>query len=241
MLRALREQWWRLHRRWHGAATAQAIDLQYEGQTLESVFSDIYARGTWGRGDDGYFSGSGSHDAAITDSYVRAVRSYLRSMPGCPRVVDLGCGDFHIGAQLVSAAGSYLACDVVGALIERNRSHFAGLGADFRQLDIVADALPRGDVAIIRQVLQHLSNAEIAEVVPKLHVYPRLIVSEHRPVGLFVRANRDKPHGPGIRLRQRSMVDITKPPFGFAGHRSRVLHEVPQLGGVIRTTVYERR
>jgi hypothetical protein len=89
---------------------------------------------------------------------------------------------------------------------------------DFRCVDIVKDELPKGEVVIIRQVLQHLSNADIALVLPKLAAFKYLIITEHIPVGNFV-PNLDKPSGLGIRmhngLKKDSGVVITEPPFNF--------------------------
>jgi hypothetical protein len=62
--------------------------------------------------------------------------------------------------------GKYTACDVVPALISRNQIEFSHLNVDFRCLDITHDDLPGADVAVLRQVLQHLSNAQILKIVP---------------------------------------------------------------------------
>jgi hypothetical protein len=62
----------------------------------------------------------------------------------------------------------------------------------FKLLDLVKDKLPAGDVAIIRQVLQHLSNDQIARFVARASNYGFLVVTEHLPSRPDFRPNADK-------------------------------------------------
>jgi len=103
---------------------------------------------------------------------------------------DLGCGDFNIGKQLLAHTSKYLAVDIVPALIFRNQKVFIDPKLKFKCLDIAKDDLPAGDCAIIRQVMQHLSNAEVHNILLKLKQYKYLIVTEHIPQGEF-KANAD--------------------------------------------------
>jgi SAM-dependent methyltransferase len=215
----------------------------YSDLPTADVFQRIYEKGAWGSADQAgqrFYSGSGSHDQAIVDTYVKAVRGYLARMSVKPNVVDLGCGDFHIGKLLRDACGDYIACDVVASLIEFNRERFRALNVDFRALDLTRDELPPGDLVFIRQVLQHLSNDKIAAVVPKLPKrYKHLILTEHVPQSKDFRANRDMPTGPAIRLTRNSGVVLTEPPFNLQPRREEVLCEVAEVGGIIRTIAYE--
>lgn len=68
-------------------------------------------------------------------------------------------------------------------------------------MNIVEDDLPRGDVATVRQVLQHLSNTQIGAALPKLARYKHVIVTEHVPRGSF-RPNVNKAMGPELDLRR---------------------------------------
>lgn len=87
-----------------------------------------------------------------------------------------------------------------------------------------------------------ISAAAISRVVPKLQTaYRYLILTEQLPQDVRFPANLDKPSGPDIRLSQGSGVILTAPPFNLAIRSERVLCEVPQFGGVIRTTAYELR
>ncbi|MDR3376955.1 MAG: hypothetical protein P4L98_24820 [Ancalomicrobiaceae bacterium] len=115
----------------------------------------------------------------------------------------------------------------------------------FRDLDMTKDELPHGDVAFVRQVLQHLSNADITSFVGQLHAqrpYRYLIVTEHVPAMPSFRPNVDKYTGPSERTLLDSGVDLAKPPFNLAFVDKTQLLELPfQFGGLIRTTLYRLR
>lgn len=209
----------------------------FRGLSTPQVFDKIYADGLWGDGD--FNSGRGSRDAAIVKPYVAAAREFLRSFPAPPDVVDLGCGDFFVGSQLRDLCGSYLACDVVPALIARNRTRYPD--TEFRVLDLTADELPAADVVMIRQVLQHLSNAEVARVVPQLgRKFRHLLLTEHLPAAATFEPNLDKPTGADIRpLVNGSGVVLTSPPFDLSVAEQRRLCEVRDSDGTrIVTTLY---
>lgn len=218
---------------------------RFSGMSTKDAFEKVYAEGFWGRDVEGNpISGTGSHDATVVAPYVAVTSQFLGEI-GRPTVVDLGCGDFNIGRQLSSLCESYLACDISETILEINRRRHVLENVRFQQLDIATDNLPDADVCIVRQVLQHLSNAEIARFVDKLNQdkpYRHLIVTEHVAVDASVSFNLDKPSGPGVRVENRSGVDITRPPFSLDYLESRKLLEVRQdsrgIPAAIVTTVY---
>ena len=223
--------------RWKG------ILVGYKDLSTQQVFTKIYEDGTWGKSGDPaqkFFSGTGSHDALIVTAYIDAVQEFLANFKEKPDVVDLGCGDFFVGSRIRHLCGKYTACDIVEPLIEFNRKKYKDLGVDFKRLDLSKDELPAGDVVFVRQVLQHLSNDQIAGAVPQIaSKYKFLVLTEHLPaIDSFVH-NRDKPAGPDIRLLIDSGVVITSPPFGLKVKKQTVLCEVPEFGGTIRTCLYE--
>jgi hypothetical protein len=214
----------------------------YKRLSTKDVFAKVYADGIWGRSNDSqqkFFSGTGSHDQAVTSVYVGAVRSFVQSLGFRPAAVDLGCGDFQVGAQLRDLFGTYVACDIVPSLVAFNQARYGDLDVDFRVLDLTADPLPAGDVILLRQVLQHLSNEQIKKVVPKLATRCKyLVLTEHVPEGDDFVANLDMPTGPGIRLGLPSGVVLTEPPFDLQAKQQNVLCEVRESGGVVRTTLF---
>jgi hypothetical protein len=216
----------------------------YEGRPPREVFSEIYRKKLWGASPDPeqpFFSGRGSHDEAIVSAYVDAVRAFIRSLPITPKAVDLGCGDFSVGSQIRPLCSGYTACDVVEDLIDFNKSRYQSADVDFRVLDLVSDPLPDGDIAFIRQVLQHLSNPQIAAIVPRLkNHFTFVVVTEHQPRFENFVPNRESV-SPKIRIGVDSGVVLTAAPFFLESLGERVLCEAHGYGGVIRTTVYQLR
>jgi hypothetical protein len=142
------------------------------------------------------------------------VKSFLTSFGNPITLLDLGCGDFNIGNQLVKHTKKYIAVDIVEELINHNKEKFKADNLEFKCLDIAVDDLPKADCVILRQVLQHLSNAEVQSVVNKLFDFKYVILTEHIPKGNFT-PNKDIISGQGIRLKKQSGLDILKAPFNF--------------------------
>ena len=236
----------RLIQRWRQAIFG--MENHYKTLSTPEVFDKIYSDCAWGRDSEGGpTSGAGSREENIVGPYVAAL-STLISLHRCHTVVDIGCGDFEVGQQLLPLAGRYLACDVSDVILQRNRRKFTAPNLEFRQLDLATDELPSGDIALVRQVLQHLSNSEIQAFVNGLHraePYRFLVVTEHLPAGTRFTPNLDKRAGPKIRLSLESGVELDAPPFNLRFVRKEVLLEVPfdieDREALIRTTLYEMR
>lgn len=208
----------------------------------KAVMTQIYDLGFWGKGsvEDKFYSGDGSHDPKIIEPYIQFVQAFLQSFPNKLSVVDLGCGDFNVGKNFVQFTQKYFALDVVEELIAYNSQKFNFPNIEFLSLDIVKNDLPKADCAIIRQVLQHLSNKEIGLLIPKLAQYQYIILTEHIPDGDFI-ANKDIITGQGIRLKQNSGVDITKEPFNLKPLKSTTIlqSKSSKYKGVIETKLYQ--
>ncbi|WP_299435157.1 class I SAM-dependent methyltransferase [uncultured Maribacter sp.] len=187
------------------------IKRKKEPWPTKAVMQQIYEKKMWG-GDVDFYSGLGSHSSKFVAPYVKEVSLFLNSFNTRLEVCDLGCGDFNVGIQLVPLTKKYIAVDIVPNLIERNKHLFKEDNLEFLCLDISKDKLPNADCAIVRQVMQHISNAEIMSLLEKLRKYKYLIITEHLPIHSFV-PNKDIISGQGIRLKKNSGVDILQLPF----------------------------
>jgi hypothetical protein len=217
--------------------------------STEDVFTDIYSNNRWGGSSGIFFSGSGSHETAVVAPYVEGVVRELRRIGAAAKtVIDLGCGDFSVGRQIAPECGRYIGVDIVKALTDYNNATYGGTKISFLHANMVTDELPEGDICLVRQVFQHLSNDQIIAVLPKLDQYDWSFITEHQPSPSRLRQpNKDKPHGGSIRARQGSGVFLDLPPFNIPQSRCRLLLEVPGTSlpggmdpGVIRTFVLER-
>jgi SAM-dependent methyltransferase len=191
--------------------TLPRIHKTYGSLSIAETFRRVYQSKAWGSNGEEFCSGAGSGGAAA-DLYCDAVIDFIRDYH-VRSIVDLGCGDFAIGRRIVEATGvQYTGVDVVPELVEHNQRRVQDPRVSFLCADITCAPLPQADLCLIRQVLQHLSNAEISNVLANIVSFPQVLVSEDVPIrpSSF---NRDKPHGPDVRAYYGSGVYLDQPPF----------------------------
>ena len=205
----------------------------------KAAMEQVYELKLWGGNNSNFYSGSGSHEIEIVKPYITAVTSFLRSFKTSISVCDLGCGDFNVGKELVVYTKKYVAIDIVAPLIAFNKEKFKEPNLEFHCLDIAVADLPIGDCAIIRQVLQHLSNGEVQAIVNKLLNFKYLILTEHVPEGAFI-PNKDIISGQGIRLKNKSGINLLAPPFNLKVKEEKqlVAYNLGDEKGVLVTTLY---
>lgn len=187
---------------------------RYGQMSLQETFSQIYTTNAWGGTPGSFVSGIGSTDGQAAQ-YAAMVREFIRAH-GVRSVVDVGCGDFVIGRELQVEGVRYTGVDIVPALIERNQREFGKDGIEFKCLDVTTATPPAADLCLVRQVFQHLSNAQVEAALRHLSAFRYLIISEHQPTGVPFRdfqPNTDKPHGPDTRVHDRSGIFLDQPPF----------------------------
>ena len=205
----------------------------------KAAMNQIYEQHLWGGKTFDFYSGQGSHNSEIITPYLEAVTSFLKSHNNTLSICDLGCGDFNIGKHLTRYTKKYIAIDIVEDLIKRNKTKFKENHLEFHCLDIAKDKLPNADCIILRQVLQHVSNIEIQNIVKKFNFYKYIILTEHLPNGNFT-PNKDIISGQGIRLKHNSGVDLLKTPFNLKVLEQCVLNTfvLDENKGQIVTTLY---
>ncbi|KAB1160051.1 class I SAM-dependent methyltransferase [Tenacibaculum aiptasiae] len=200
----------------------------------------VYEKNLWGGNTSEFYSGDGSHDINIVKPYIEIVTSFLNSFKNGLTVCDLGCGDFNVGKQLVKHTKKYVGVDIVPSLITYNKEKFKEENLEFYCLDIAEEELPIADCVMIRQVLQHLSNAEVQKIVAKLLAFKYIILTEHLPKGDF-EPNKDIISGQGIRLKKKSGLNLLAPPFNFKIKKKQQLLSIPLPNnkGIIVTTLFK--
>jgi len=222
-------------------------ERKYKGKTNSEIFNKIYQEGIWGRDLNGYpTSGSGSHTSHIILPYIEEVNKLLAQVKP-DVIIDIGCGDFNIGKNFLHHSGKYIACDVSSIILEKNKKKYNEFkNLEFRELDLTNDKLPIGDIAFIRQVLQHLSNDDIKKFVEKvneLNPFKFLLVTEHIPLKSGFTPNINKPSGPNVRIEFGSGVILHEKPFNLISRSHSTFMEVSEdvlgIKSVIRSTLYE--
>jgi SAM-dependent methyltransferase len=177
--------------------------------------------------------------------YINAASELFKKLK-ISKVIDLGCGDFNIGEKLVSYCDHYVACDISKVILERNKKKFKLDNLNFLHLNLSKDVLPEGDLATVRQVLQHLSNSEIKSFVEKINQkspYKFLLITEQLPLKKSFIPNLDKPSGPKIRLGIDSGIILDQHPFNLKYINKKNILEINQENSrrdsVIVSTLYE--
>jgi Glycosyltransferase sugar-binding region containing DXD motif len=186
------------------------------------TFQDAYKRNLWGKDSHSqFYSGAGSRGEAAqiyVERMVELLQQHATELGRPLTVVDLGCGDFQIGSALMARLPdfTYIGCDIVPELVAYNNKTYANERVSFQRIDIVASSPPEGDVCLVRQVLQHLSNAEIAGVLPRLN-QKFVYVTEGHPVERTGPANPDKVTSFDVRFDWRTGrgrgVELGLPPY----------------------------
>lgn len=205
----------------------------------KDAMEQVYEKKLWGGNNSKFYSGAGSHDPDIVNPYIEVLNTFLTSFKVPLSVCDLGCGDFNVGKDLVKYTQKYEAIDIVKNLIEYNKETFQDDKLEFHCLNIAVDDLPPGDCVILRQVLQHLSNAEVQNIVSQLTAYKYVILTEHIPQGDFV-PNKEIISGQGIRLKKRSGINLLAAPFNLKVKEEKQLLYVTSKDyeGAIVTNLY---
>jgi len=205
----------------------------------KDAMEQVYQMNLWGGNESDFYSGVGSHHPELVNPYIEVLASFLRSFETSLVVCDLGCGDFNVGKELVVHTRKYIAVDIVADLINRNKERFTDENLEFHCLDIAVDDLPAGDCALLRNVLQHLSNSEVQDIANKLTDFKYVVLTEHIPEGDFI-PNKDIISGQGIRLKKHSGLDLLAPPFNLQVKEEKELLSVPFKDGkgIVVTTLY---
>lgn len=189
---------------------------QFRSQSRREVFDHIYHTHKWG-GDSRSGKGSGMERTFRVRSALPALLAEL----DIASILDVPCGDHGWVATLDLGGRPYLGCDIVAALIERNRRCYPD--RDFAVLDICEDPLPDADLVLCRDLLVHLSFADIRQALPNLlRVQGRYLLCTTFP---GIRRNRDAVTGKHRRL------NLCLPPFSWPAP-SRLIEEGSEAGPV---------
>lgn len=207
----------------------------------KKIFTTVYKNQMWGPAN--FNSGYASTNKLILKSWANSVIKFLKKINPQPKIlVDFGCGNFNVGNLIYKNFSTYIACDVVVDCIKRNKKKYSKLNnVEFKSLDVSKDKLPKGDMAIIRLVLQHMTNFQILKFLIKLRSYKYIIVTEYIFDKKFkFMPNLDQRAGALSRRwrNPRSFVDITCAPFNFKFKSKKIINQSKDPEGAIQTIAY---
>lgn len=188
-------------------------NYKFKSLSTQQIFSKIYDEDIWGKDNENkYCSGPGS-TTPNAKKYIDFIEDFIQKRK-LKSIVDLGCGDFRIMKQIVDKNTNihFIGIDIVPQLIAYNKKKFGSDRVEFVCLDAITDELPKGELVVVRQVLQHLSNSQIQLILKKLVQYKYILISEHLPAEKIT-PNIDKMAGSKNRLFFNSGVFLDTPPF----------------------------
>jgi SAM-dependent methyltransferase len=126
-----------------------------------NIFTKVYHDSWWGKG-----SGPGS-TPDFTASYRTALENFLRAND-IKSVIDIGCGDWQFSRLIDWHGASYLGYDVVPTLIQENKRRFEQGNVRFLDMPKDYSEIDTADLALCKDVLQHLSLAHAERLLSAL-------------------------------------------------------------------------
>lgn len=167
--------------------------------TNSEVFDNIYTSNKWIFG-----SGTGSV-AFFNKPYISFLNTFLEEHPDIHTIVDIGCGDWQIGRHIQLGERTYIGCDVSNIIVNKSREKFGTDKITFVHLDAVTEELPKGDLVIIKDVLQHLPTHSAQGIIEKLDAYKYVIMQND----IFP----DQEGNKDIKSGDFRPLDVTEEPF----------------------------
>jgi hypothetical protein len=185
---------------------AKGIPVEHlQGGSIASRFVNIYDKGIWAHGLTNVpLSGTGSA-LAMTKELREKLPEALRAI-GCETLIDAGCGDLTWMGS-IDLAVDYIGIDVVPSVIQANAEKYASDRRRFLCVDAIKDDLPGGDTVLCREVLFHLSFADIHTLLRNLARKPRRWLIATTDSATWFNAD--------IRTGDYRMLNLRRAPFRF--------------------------
>jgi cyclopropane fatty-acyl-phospholipid synthase-like methyltransferase len=127
-------------------------------------FTGFFRDNIWG--NDASRSGPGS-SPAVTMTLSRELPGYLARI-GCRTLLDIPCGDWAWMRHVNLDGLDYTGADIVAELILDLEQEHAKPGVRFQVLDILSSRLPQVDVIVCRDLLNHLTHAQVRAAVKNM-------------------------------------------------------------------------
>jgi SAM-dependent methyltransferase len=178
--------------------------------TPAAVFTRTYATARWGKNA----AGEGTSGSGSTMEATVAYRAFLQAFfkeHDVKSVVDAGCGDWESTHAIDWSGIDYKGYDVVASVIAKDQAKYSAPNIKFFTADILEEDLPPADVLIAKEVLQHLTNADVQKFLKQVPKYRFVLLTDGVDVETFSADNHDIPRG------EYRTLDPTAPPFNLTG------------------------
>ena len=122
---------------------------------LKEIFTGVYDENSWASKESR--SGSGS-EVRNTYTVIDELEKVFERF-GIWSMLDIPCGDMNWMRHVDLTGIDYTGADIVDEIIFKNSERFESL--NFKVMDITKDRLPKVDLILARDILGHLSNANV--------------------------------------------------------------------------------
>lgn len=184
------------------------------GLSCEEQFTQIYEYGIWqSDGEGNGTSGSGSQ-LSTTEPYRHFLAEFLQENK-IESVVDAGCGDWGFSHAIDWSGIDYRGFDIVQFVIDRNEMAFAQPNIRFFHTNMITTKLPKADLLICKDVLQHLPFTDVFKFVKQFSNYKYCLITNDVDSRTGSCVNYDADRG----LYAYRNLDLTKPPFNCVAER----------------------
>lgn len=136
--------------------------------THAEIFDDIYRTNFWGG------SGGGSREEVAWPFADYATR-LIDAGEIVDDVLDIGCGDGTVGRMIDLGTARYLGCDASQTVIEIAIAATSHRRRRYLAIDATTVQPPPADLVLLKEVTQHLSNADIRALMANLSRYPMVL------------------------------------------------------------------
>ncbi|MFZ2150426.1 MAG: class I SAM-dependent methyltransferase [Candidatus Absconditicoccaceae bacterium] len=174
--------------------------LIFKNKDISNVFTKIHQTNFWSSNES--VSGLGSEKIATRHTrkeILNIIKKYKIA-----NLLDIPCGDCN-WIEPENLGIDYIGADIVKEVIKSNKGKFDGK-IDFRVLDLTVDNLPKADLILCRECLQHLSMDNIKKSLKN--------IKKSGAHYLLVTSHKD---GKNININNGNFftIDLEKAPFLF--------------------------
>ena len=190
---------------------------------MRDKFENIYMNNLWEHG-----SGEGSLPIH-TKGYAKFVEHFLTIYNICS-VVDLGCGDWQFSRFINWGDTTYHGYDIVQSVIDSNKAKFESDKTLFHLYTGDPINLPKADLIIAKDVLQHWSNNNIEKFLPLLSKYKYFLITNCiNPNGKTVNIN--------IEDGEFRFLDLRREPFSL---QSEIVYEFTNKQNLVDKILFRK-
>lgn len=196
-------------------AALSAIILQCSllaQSSSEQVFSQVYERGIWGRDQQGNgTSGKGSTQENAME-YIVFLNKFIK-INNIKTIVEIGCGDWEVMRHVDLTGVDYVGFDVVPSMIQDNLAKYRTSNVNFALADCIHDPLPKADLLLCKDVLNHIPNDGVFKIIQKFTNYRHVLTTSDVEAATLSSNNWD------IDLGDWRSIDLAAWPFNLPGKK----------------------